>query len=110
VRRLFLDYLKTINRLHDHPKFYNTVTTNCTTNVLMHTSVNPGGGRYSWKVLLSGYVPQYTYELRRIETRMPFEELRRRSRINEAAQAADRDPNFSIRIRAGLPRPIAAIQ
>ncbi len=110
VRRLFLDYVKTINSLHDHPQFYNTATTNCTTNVLTHTSVNPGGGRYSWKVLLSGYVPQYVYELGRLDTRLPFEELRRRSRINEAAQAADRDPDFSSRIRAGLPRPAAAPQ
>src|SRR5206468_10400384 len=55
VRRLFLDYFKTINSLRTKPRFYNTLTTNCTTNVVMHTRVNPGGGRYSWKVLLSGY-------------------------------------------------------
>ena len=110
VRRLFLDYVKTINSLHDHPQFYNTVTTNCTTNVLMHTSVNPGGGHYSWKVLLSGYVPQYAYERGRLDTGVPFDELRRRSRINDPAKAADHDPEFSLRIREHLPRPPAAMQ
>jgi hypothetical protein len=108
VRRLFLDYFKTINSLRTEPQFYNTLTTNCTTNVLMHTRVNPGGGRYSWKVLLSGYAPQYAYERGRLDQRMPFEELKRRSHVNEAARAADEAPDFSQRIRADLPRPPAA--
>ena len=42
VRRLFLSYFAKINELKEHPGFYNTLTTNCTTNVLMHTRVNPG--------------------------------------------------------------------
>jgi hypothetical protein len=67
VRRLFLDYFKTINSLRAQPQFYNTLTTNCTTNVIMHTKVNPGGGHYSWKVLLSGYAPQYAYDRGRLE-------------------------------------------
>ena len=31
IRRLFLDYVKTINDLRERPQFYNTLTTNCTT-------------------------------------------------------------------------------
>jgi len=108
VRRLFLSYLETINDLNEHPTFYNTLTTNCTTNVLMHTKVNPGNHRYSWKILLSGYAPLYTYELGRLDTGLPFEELKRRSHINAAAQAADQAADFSQRIRAGLPNPAAS--
>ena len=103
VRRLFLDYVREINELKDHPAFYNTLTTNCTTAVLVHTRVNPGSPPFSWKVLLSGYTPQYTYELGRLDTSLPFEKLRRRSRVNDRAQAADQDPEFSQRIRDGLP-------
>ncbi|TMB76209.1 MAG: DUF4105 domain-containing protein [Chloroflexi bacterium] len=103
VRRLFLDYVRKMNELKDHPAFYNTLTTNCTTNILLHTRVNPGSPPFSWKVLLSGYVPQYVYDLGRLDTTVPFEELRRRSRVNEHAQAADRAADFSIRIRDGLP-------
>jgi hypothetical protein len=108
VRRLFLDYFKTINSLRAQPQFYNTLTTNCTTNVIMHTKVNPGGGHYSWKVLLSGYAPQYAYDRGRLDSRVPFTELKQRSHINEKAHAADRDPDFSRRIREGLPRPPTA--
>jgi hypothetical protein len=107
VRRLFLSYLEKINELKEHPAFYNTLTTNCTTNVLMHTQVNPGKQAYSWKILLSGYTPLYAYELGRLDTRLPFDELKRRSRINAAAHAADQAADFSERIRAGLPKPAA---
>ena len=38
-----------------------------------------------------------------IDTSLPFAELKRLSRINDRARAADRDPDFSRRIRDGLP-------
>jgi hypothetical protein len=58
-----------------------------------------------WKILLSGYVPEYLYEHRRIDTSLPFAKLRQVSHINAAAHAADKAPDFSQRIRAALPAP-----
>ena len=107
IRRVFLDYIKSINDLHDRPSYYNTLTTNCTTTILMHTRINPESPPMSWKVLLSGYVPDYLYELGRIDTSRPFAELEKISRVNERAHAADKDPAFSQRIREGLPQPAA---
>ena len=103
ARRIFLDYMREINELRDQPRFYNTLTTNCTTMILAHTAVNPGHLPYSWKILLSGYTPEYAYEMGRLDQSLPFEELMRRSQVNAAAQAADQAPDFSQRIRAGLP-------
>jgi len=105
ARRLFLDYIREINSLAEKPEFYNALTTNCTTSILTHTRVNQGNLPLSWKVLLSGYVPQYLYERAAIDTSLPFEELKRRSHINAAAQPANLAPDFSQRIRAGLPAP-----
>lgn len=102
-RRVFLDYLRDINALRSRPRFYNTLTTNCTTMLLTHAAVNPGAVPYSWKVLLSGYAPEYAYEQGRLDQRLPFAELRERSHINALARAADQAPDFSRRIRAGLP-------
>lgn len=112
LRRVFLDYLKSINELRDRPAFYNTLTTNCTTAILLHTRVNPESPPLSWKILLSGYVPDYLYELGRLDTTMPFAQLEKLSRVNERAHAADKDPAFSERIREGLPvpRPLAALE
>jgi hypothetical protein len=103
TRRLFLEYVRAIDALRERPRFYDTLTTNCTTTILLHTRVNPGHPPLSWKVLLSGYAAEYVYERGRFDTSLPFEELRRRSRINDAARAADRAPDFSRRIREGLP-------
>jgi hypothetical protein len=103
ARRVFLDYVRDMNELRERPRFYNTLTTNCTTMILAHTTVNPGHLPYSWRILLSGYAPEYAYEMGRLDQSLPFEELRRRSHVNAAAQAADQAPDFSQRIRAGLP-------
>jgi Domain of unknown function (DUF4105) len=103
IRRAFLDYVSTMNAMRARPRFYNTLTTNCTTGVLLHSRVNPDAPPWSWKVLLSGYVPAYLYDLGRLDTTRPFPELERLSRVNERAHAADQDPAFSLRIREGLP-------
>jgi hypothetical protein len=103
ARRVFLDYVRAINELRDRPTFYNTLTTNCTNVILTHARVNPGHVPFSWKILLSGYAPEYIYEAGRFDRALPFEELKRRSHVNAAAQAADQAPDFSRRIRVALP-------
>jgi Domain of unknown function (DUF4105) len=102
-RRLFLEYMRRLDDLREHPEFYNTLTTNCTTAILTNTRVNPESLPFNWKVLLSGYTPQYVYESGRLDRSLPFEELKRRSLVNAAGKAADQAPDFSRRIRAGLP-------
>ncbi len=102
-RRLFLEYLRKINALRGQPEFYNTLTTNCTTVIWQNALVNPNHLPFSWKILASGYVPEYLYEEGALGSSLAFGTLQRRSHINAAAQAADAAPDFSHRIRAGLP-------
>jgi len=102
-RRVLLDYLRDMNALREHPRFYNTLATNCTTMILTHAAVNPGHVPYSWKVLLSGYAPEYLYEMGRLDQSQPFMALQNLSRINDVAKLADQAPDFSERIRSGLP-------
>jgi hypothetical protein len=52
---------------------------------------------------LNGLIDSYLYHSGRTDTTLPYEEVRRRSLINEAAQAADAAPDFSEQIRASLP-------
>jgi hypothetical protein len=98
-RLLFLEYLGRINELKQHAEWYNTITSNCTTSIWVMTHINPGHLPFSWKILLSGYVPRYLYEHGKLDTSVPFEELQRRAYINPRAQAADQAPDFSRRIR-----------
>ena len=105
LRRVFLDYVKSMNELRARPAYYNTLTTNCTTSILFHTRMNPEAPPLSWKVLLSGYVPEYLYDLGRLDTSRPFADLEKISHVNARAHAADKDVEFSLRIREGLPMP-----
>jgi hypothetical protein len=105
LRRVFLDYMNSINAMRERPRFYNTLTTNCTTSIWMHTRMNPESPPLSWKILLSGYLPDYLYDLGRLDTTRPFAELEKLSHVNARAHAADKDTVFSQRIREGLPFP-----
>ncbi len=104
ARGIFLDYLKTANDLHDHPQWYNALTSNCTTDIRPHLMV--GGDLHvpwDWRILINGYADQMAYERGHLAGDLPFDELKRRAHINDAARAADQSPDFSRRIRLGRP-------
>jgi Domain of unknown function (DUF4105) len=103
-QRLFLEYVRRINQLHQRAEWYNTLTTNCTNNIWLHSRINPGHVPYSWQVLLSGYLPEYLYARGKLDTDMTFAELQRHAQINALAQLADGAEDFSRRIRAGQTR------
>ncbi|MDP2784452.1 MAG: DUF4105 domain-containing protein [Sulfurimicrobium sp.] len=101
-RRLLLEYMNRINGLKASPEFYNSLTTNCTTNIWLNSRVNPEHLPFSWKILASGYVPEFMYEHGRLAPGgLPFSELQQRVHINARAQAADTAADFSRRIREG---------
>lgn len=104
-RRIFLEYIRQINALKARPEFYNTLTTNCTTNIWLNSRVNPEHLPFSWKILASGYVPEFLYENGRLDTRggLTFAELQTQAHINARAQAADTAADFSRRIREAAP-------
>ncbi len=102
IRQLFLEYVKKINGLQEEPEFYNTATTNCTTNIMLHARAVKQMPR-SWKVLVSGYFPELLHEWGALDQSLSFDALRRQSLINERARAADSAADFSHLIREGLP-------
>ena len=102
-RRLFLEYIHRINQLKEKPEFYNTLIDNCTTGIWINTGINPGHVPLSWKILASGHVPEYLYEVGKLDNSLSFSELQSRSLVNKRAQATDQAENFSVAIREGLP-------
>ncbi len=103
VRALFRIYLDRINQLADRPEFYHLLSNSCTINIVRHANAAGRTGRIELRHLLNGFVDGYLYATGRLDTSLPFEELRRRSRITAAAQAAEGSPDFSERIRESLP-------
>jgi hypothetical protein len=102
-RELLMIYLKRINQLADRPEFYHLLSNSCTINIIRYANAAGRVGRFDIRHLLNGLIDNYLYYSGRVDTTLPFDELRRRSQINEAAQAADDAPDFSDRIRASLP-------
>jgi hypothetical protein len=103
ARRLFLVYLERINELADRPEFYHLLKNSCTINIVRYANAAGRIGRFDIRHLLNGWVDRYLYAAGRVDTSLPFAELRQRSRINDTARAADNAPDFSWRIRESLP-------
>src|SRR5215510_3206792 len=105
VRRLFLVYLDRINKLADRSEFYNLLSNRCTINIVRYANLAGRVGRLDIRHILNGWSDRYLYISGVLDRSLPFEELRRRSHINEAAQAAGNAKDFSERIRKSLPTP-----
>jgi Domain of unknown function (DUF4105) len=103
ARRLLLVYLERINELADRPEWYHLLSNSCTINIIRYANAAGREGRFDIRHLFNGLIDSYLYHSGRVDTTLPFEDLRRRSLINEAAQAADGAPDFPRRIRAVLP-------
>ena len=104
ARSLLLDYVRRMNELAATPVFYDAATQNCTTTIRTHTQHVGVARPWDWRFLVNGYIDQLLYEQGRIDTSLPFADLRARSHIDERARAAD-ETSFSARIREGLPQP-----
>ena len=105
ARALLLDYLQEVNRLGREPRWYNALTTNCTTTIRYHSQRVATSRPWDWRGLLNGYIDEMGYERGNLDRSLPFAELRARSDITERARAADGAADFSARIREGLPNP-----
>ena len=105
VRSVFLDYFTYINHLKEQPEWYNALTHNCTTAIRGHVVPHTNNTQRlpNWKLLVNGYLDGRLYETGVIDQSLPFPDLKARSHINERAKAADDAPDFSQKIRAGLP-------
>jgi Domain of unknown function (DUF4105) len=104
ARARFLEYMNATNTLRNHPRWYNALTGNCTTNIRTQRSVDQRAS-WDWRMLVNGKSDELLYERHLIATGgLPFSELKRRSQINKRASDADQDPDFSRLIREGLPK------
>lgn len=103
ARKVFLDYLKDVNDLKEKPEWYNALTSNCTTNIRKHTKPYAQKDVFDWRLIVNGYLDQMLYEKGSMGFRLPFQELKKRSHINEKAKTLKDNPDFSKLIRIDLP-------
>jgi len=103
MRSLFLGYLGESNRLSGTPRFYNTITANCTTLVYHMMQRIVGYLPLDFRILVTGYFPEYVYKVGGLDQRFALAELRALGRITERARQSDRSDTFAADIRRGIP-------
>lgn len=100
MRRVFVEMLERANQLAARPEFYNSLTNNCTTNIVGHVNtIAPSSIPFSYKVVLPAYSDQLAYDLGLIPTELPFETVRSAHRIDALAQSQPVGPDFSRIVR-----------
>jgi hypothetical protein len=103
MRSLFLGYIEQANMLRVSPRFYNTITVNCTTLVYQMMKRIVGHLPLSHRLLFSGYMPEYVYEVRGLDRSYSLAELRAGGFISERARRCGSGAHFSAAIRQGVP-------
>ncbi|GJI98922.1 membrane protein [Duganella caerulea] len=99
MRSLFLSYLDEGALLKREPRFYNTLTANCTTIIFeMARRIDPGLP-LDWRLLASGYLDRYLYDIGALAGQGDFDSLRQQAHITAKARAAEKNLNFSELIR-----------
>ena len=110
-KALFLEYLNTADELHAEAKWYNTLTSNCTTLVFdMVQAINTRRLPKDYRLFASGYLPNYLYDLKAINQNYSLKEWYRLAHINprteQYAQQKDQSSKyFSKIIRLDIPKP-----
>ena len=107
IRQFFMDYANQVNALIERPRWYHGLTTNCTTSIYAQ---RVDERVWDWRLLFNGKLDQMLYDRERLDRSMPFETLKRQSRVNEIANRAPLE-SFGDFVRTELsvyePKPIA---
>ena len=109
-KALFIEYLHKADELRAEAKWYNTLTSNCTTFVFdMIQAINPQTLPKDYRLLASGYLPNYLYDLKALNQNYSMKEWYQLAQINTRAKKYEQQDNqsseyFSKVIRFGLPK------
>ena len=101
VREVFRDMLHRANSLAEHPEMYNTLTNNCTTNIVSHVRKFSDKKIPWWDTpyLFPATVDKVAYEVGLIDTVLSLEKARQHFLVTSIAQKNDDNPDFSKAIR-----------
>jgi hypothetical protein len=106
ARALLVEYIEQANDLAAHPRFYNTLTNNCTTAIFDMARTVTLSIPFDWRIILTGHLPGYLYEHGAVDTRILLEELRQRADVTDRVDGRLSEREFSSRVREGVPAPL----
>ncbi len=102
---LLRQYVTLAHDVSEHPRWYNTLTANCTTVIFgMARRLDPRVA-LDWRILLPGQLPSYLREHEFVSRAVPLDALVAAAKIKTRALGPYPDEDFSTRIRIGVPDP-----
>jgi hypothetical protein len=100
---LFLQLVQTSQNLVNTPRFYNTLSSNCTNELAKAANkVKPDAIPLNLALFLPGYSDQELYKLGYIPTNLPFDQIKQKYYISDLVQRYANDDNFSEELRGQL--------
>ncbi len=105
-KALFEEYLSKSDDLAEHAKWYNTLTSNCTTLVFdMVQAVSKKQLPVDYRLLASGYLPNYLYDLNAISHQWSMQTWYQRAHVNPRVSNKQylSSEQYSKLLRQGLP-------
>lgn len=103
ARALFVSYVRTASRLRQRPRFYNTLTANCTTLIWRLANQIIPGLPMDYRLMLSGYLPEYLDRLDALAGEGDVASRRRAGNYTSRALATHDAADYSRVIREGVP-------
>ncbi len=100
AKKLLLSYVHKGNRLAKEPAFYHTLTANCTTVVYDMIRLIVPGIPMDYRILLSGRLPAYIYDLGGLGRETTLQDIMDRASISARAQEIKEHENYSKFIRS----------
>jgi len=108
-RALFEEYLHKANELRQQPRWYNSLTSNCTTLVFdMVHAISKRPFPADYRLLASGYLPNYLYDLNAISHDLSIKQWYNIAYINPRVRQFKHlsSSQYLTLIRHGIPQPI----
>jgi hypothetical protein len=105
ARKFFMEYIREINSLKQHPNGTTRSPRTAPRRGAAHPRLRRQGSTTTGRCCSPATRPSMPTKTGGLDTRIPFEELRKLSYINPRARALGDDPEFSRKIREGLPAP-----
>jgi hypothetical protein len=109
MKALFNEYLHKSDQLRQQAKWYNTLTTNCTTLVFdMVQAVSQKQLPTDYRLLASGYLPNYLYDLGALDQKWDIKTWYQHAHVNPRTDEYEKfkyqtSLNYSNVVRLGLP-------
>lgn len=103
AQQLFLQLAKTTSQLETHPRFYNSLTSNCTNELAKNANnIKPGTIPFNLNWFLPGHAVAELYKLGFIPNNKPLEEITQKYYISDLVKKNAGKDDFSNLLRRDL--------